>query len=125
MMTKGLMKAEYIGMDEQEVRRMNGKQMAIKSKLDQKLDKKRRPSVHDLENRGIVPVGYFNDAQNAVKKQHVRRMTAEKELSKFFPNRMNPHKMMESGIIPKNHFTNVMGFAVPTMIAVTDTGPII
>ena len=59
MMAKGLVAAEFIGMDTME---MNTKRKAIKSKLNQKLNKKRRPSVHDLENRGIVPTGYFNDA---------------------------------------------------------------
>ena len=64
MMAKGLVKAEYIGMDDAQAIRteMMGKRKAIKSKLNQKLNKKRRPSVQDLEQRGIVPTGYFSDA---------------------------------------------------------------
>merc|ERR1719334_706860 len=127
MMAKGLVKAEYIGMDDAQAIRteMMGKRKAIKSKLNQKLNKKRRPSVQDLEQRGIVPTGYFSDAQNSLAKRHRRRQTAERELKKFFPNRMDPGKLMESGFIPKTHFQNILGVNVPTMIAVTDSGPII
>ena len=38
---------------------------------------------------------------------------------------MDPGKLMESGFIPKTHFQNILGVNVPTMIAVTDSGPII
>merc|ERR1712228_1089583 len=101
MLTKGLVAAEFIGMDSVE---MQQKRKAIKSKLNRKLNKKRRPTMDELEMRGIVPFGYFSDAENAVTKKHTRRMTAEKELGGFLPKRMDPRKMMERGLIPQHHF---------------------
>ena len=59
MLTKGLVAAEFIGMDALE---MANKRKAIKSTLNRKLNKKRRPTMDDLEMRGIVPAGYFSDA---------------------------------------------------------------
>ena len=59
MLTKGLVAAEFIGMDALE---MANKRKAIKSTLNKKLNKKRRPTMDDLEMRGIVPAGYFSDA---------------------------------------------------------------
>ena len=59
MLTKGLVAADMIGMDSYE---MQQKRKAIKSKLKRKLNKKRRPTMDDLEIRGIVPFGYFSDA---------------------------------------------------------------
>jgi len=122
MMAKGLVAAKFIGNDEKE---MNKKRRAIKSTLKQKLNKKRRPSVQELEQRGIVPSGYFNDATSAVKKKHRRRKTAERELRQFLGHRVEPLDVMRMGVMPKSHFQNILGATVPTMIAVTDSGPII
>ena len=59
MLTKGLVAAEFIGMDALE---MADKRKKIKTTLNRKLNKKRRPTMDDLEMRGIVPAGYFRDA---------------------------------------------------------------
>eukprot|EP01084_Bolivina_argentea_P301268 519690_1 len=105
MLTKGLVAAEFIGMDSVE---MAEKRKGIKAILDRKLNKKRRPTMDDLEMRGIVPSGYFADAQGAVATKHTRRLTAEKDLASFLPQRMNPHALLERGFIPQHHFDAMM-----------------
>eukprot|EP00485_Elphidium_margaritaceum_P008687 CAMPEP_0202708218 /NCGR_PEP_ID=MMETSP1385-20130828/20456_1 /ASSEMBLY_ACC=CAM_ASM_000861 /TAXON_ID=933848 /ORGANISM="Elphidium margaritaceum" /LENGTH=1487 /DNA_ID=CAMNT_0049367141 /DNA_START=35 /DNA_END=4498 /DNA_ORIENTATION=+ len=110
MLTKGLIAAEFIGMDSTE---MEMRRQAIQNTLNNKLNKKRRPTMDDLELRGIVPAGYFNDAQKAVTTKHSRRLTAEKDLASLLPKRMDPKRMFERGMIPQHQFQNIVGMRIP------------
>lgn len=59
VLAKGLMKAEFVEYDaiDAQQRAIESRQ-DIKAKLTRKLHKKRRPTMDELELRGIVPQGY-------------------------------------------------------------------
>ena len=60
MLARGLARSEYINMDKEDAEKQIKKERKMqKKKLSAKLNHNRRPSRNDLEQRGIVPSGYF------------------------------------------------------------------
>lgn len=60
---------------------------------------KRRPSRDDLEQRGIVPIGYFANADKAMKKVKTRRLSVTSELAKFFNQRPDLAHLLACGLL--------------------------
>ena len=53
--------------------RKKDKHLEKKSNLNKKLNKTRRPTMLDLELRGIVPSGYFDDVETAMSEKKIRK----------------------------------------------------
>ena len=105
------------------------KRKDIKKVLAKRLHHKRRPSAKDLEDRGIVPQGYFTNlikgelkASNAsdqmdskaamvvaIRGRHSRKLTAEKQIRGFLGQRKDPKEMLAKGLMSPEQYANITG----------------
>jgi len=74
-------------------------------KLNQKLDKKVRLSINDLEARGLVPPGIFQDPDLASQQMEEYKTKTKNSFISKFEQRMMPEEAIARNIIDKDHLS--------------------
>lgn len=75
----------------------------VGDQLNRRLDPSIRPSPSQLEEKGIVPYGYFTAGhEKAIAKKHRRRSTAGQDLAMMIQLRPKPQDLVDKGIVNKN-----------------------
>ena len=59
----------------------------------------RRPTIEDLQNKGIVPTDYFTNPMKIMRKQHSRKVSMSTELAKLFKTRPDVASVVKKGLI--------------------------
>ncbi|ETN99973.1 RPEL repeat protein, partial [Reticulomyxa filosa] len=73
----------------------------IKEQLQHQLKRERRPTMMDLEIRGVVPQGYFESAEQAIASQRRRKKSVVEDLRKHLAKRPDYSKMVAKGLLEK------------------------
>ncbi|ETO26304.1 viral A-type inclusion protein [Reticulomyxa filosa] len=73
----------------------------VREKLQQQLGRERRPTMMDLELRGVVPEGYFSSAERAITLQHRNRQSVIDDLKLRLEQRPDYSRMLASGLLQK------------------------
>merc|ERR1712154_242526 len=82
-------------------KRKKDKHKAKKAVLNEKLARRRRPTMIDLETRGIVPSGYFDDVEVAMHSKKIQKDNIIKDLTNRLESRPEFSENLAKGLMSK------------------------
>merc|ERR1712154_107143 len=86
---------------EKKILRQQDKHQEKKKILQQRLGRRRRPTMIDLEKRGIVPSGYFDDVETAMSEKKIRKENIINDLTSRLQGRPEFSEKLAMGLMNK------------------------